>query len=104
MGQRGDKAETASGLPHRYVTRRTAGAVISLFERPATLQSRAHQGQRQVLVEPVLATDIPHRHDLDKHQVEAFRTGPRDEVVELLLVDAAQSNGVNLDRETRGFR
>src|SRR6202048_3048470 len=43
MGQRSDKAEPAAGLAHRYIARRTAGAVIGFVKRPTPLQPGAHQ-------------------------------------------------------------
>src|SRR5258708_472600 len=104
MGQRRDEAEPPPGLPHGDIPRRASSAVIALVERPAPLQSGTHQRQRQILVEPVLAADVTHRHDLDEHEVKALFAGPCDEVVELLLVDAAQRYGVDLTREPRGFR
>src|SRR5437763_12775266 len=45
MGQRRDKAEPPAGLAHGDVTRRAAGAVVAVIERPAALQAGAHQRQ-----------------------------------------------------------
>ena len=104
MGQRRDEAEPPSGLAHRHIARRPAGAVIGLVERPAPLQPGAHQRQRQVLVEPVLAADIAHRHDLDDDEVEPLIAAPGDEIVEFVLVDAAQRDRVDLDREPGPLR
>src|SRR6185437_1319453 len=68
-----------------------------LIQGPALAQAGAHQRQRQVLLEARLAADIAHRHDLDEDKVEAFLARPGDEPVELVLVDALEGDGVDLD-------
>ena len=99
MGERRDEAEPPAGLAHGEIARRAAGAVVGLVERPAPLQPRPHQRQRQILVEPRLAADLAHRHDLDEDEVEALLAAPGDEMVELVVVDAFERDGVDLDRE-----
>src|SRR5271167_1277917 len=88
MGQRGDETEPPTGLAHRDIARRSACAIVALVERPPPLQPGAYQRQRQILIEPVLAADIAHRHYLDDHEVETLFAGPGDEIIELILVDA----------------
>src|SRR5262249_59121343 len=63
-----------------------------------------NRGRRITRRGPFPPADVAHRHDLDKHQVEALLAGPCDEIVELFLVDPAQRHGVDLDREPGDFR
>jgi len=89
MGQRSDEAEPSTGLAHRDIARRSAGAIVALVERPPPLQPGAYQRQRQILIEPVFTADIAHRHNLDHHEVETLLAGPGHKIVELVLVDTA---------------
>src|SRR4029077_5788525 len=97
MGQRGDKAEPPAGFAHGDIARRSTGAIVTVVERPPPLQPGTNQRQRQILVEPVLAADIAHRHDLDYDEIETLFAGPSDEIVEFVFVDPAQRHGVDLD-------
>jgi pimeloyl-ACP methyl ester carboxylesterase len=56
------------------------------------------------LVEPVFAADIAHRHNFDDDEIEPLVAAPGDEIVEFLVVDAAQRDRVVLDRETGPLR
>ena len=66
----------------REVARRAAGAIVGLGQGQVLGDVGAHQRQRQVLVEPRLAADLAHRHDLDQRQVDAAAVAPADQLVE----------------------
>src|SRR5687768_16000224 len=98
VSHRGDKAEPAAGLGDLDVTRRTARAVRNVPNGPAVHESRAYDGQRQILVRAV-AVDLAERHRLDERQVVAAAMREADEVVELVLVDPLECHRVELDGE-----
>ncbi len=64
--------------------------------RPGAGKSGADQGERQVLLGAV-AVDLAERHGFDQSQIEPLGTGPGDHAVELVVVDALQSDHVDLD-------
>ncbi len=97
--QRRDEADPTPGLADRVVARRPTGAVVALLERPALLQLGADQRERQILLDPGLAADIAHRHDLDEDEVEAFLAAPGDQAIELVVIDALEGDRVDLDGE-----
>ena len=47
--------------------------------------------------------DLAHRHGLDQAQIEAVLAAPFDHVVDLVLVDALQRHGVDLDLKPGRF-
>ena len=69
-------------------------------ERPALRQPGADQRQGQILVGPV-AVDVAQGHGLDQGEIEALGPAPGDHPVELVLVDALERHGVDLDLEPR---
>ena len=100
---RRDEAEPAAGLLDAHVARRAAGPVVDVFQREALGQARAHDRQRQILVEPVVA-DVAERHHLDDGEVHAAAVRPGDEIAELVLVDALERDRVDLDLEAGRLR
>src|SRR3546814_20261223 len=52
-----------------------------------------------LLVDPGLATDVAHRHDLDHRHVVAAIAAPAQHVRELVLVHTLQRDGVDLHRQ-----
>ena len=75
--------------------------MVALLQGPALAELRAHHGERQVLIRAV-AVDLAERHGLDEGEVVAFGAAPGDEILDLVLVDAAQGHGVDLDPEAGG--
>ena len=103
MGQRSDEAKPAAGLLDPHVAGRPAGPVIDVLERVAIGEPGARQRQRQVLVEPGLAR-LAKRHHLDQRQVHAAAVRPGGHVGDLVLVDALERHGVDLDLQARLLR
>jgi len=100
VGERRDEAEPLAGLAHRDIARRPARAVVALVQGPALAQLRAHHGERQVLLGAV-AVDLAQGHGLDEGEVVALGRAPGDQVLDLVLVDAAQRHGVDFHPEAR---
>src|ERR1700693_2362686 len=96
MRERRDEAEPAAGLLHAHVARRTAGAVVDILERVAFAEPRPPHRERQILLEPAFA-DVAERHHLDQREIHATAVRPGYQVAELLLVDAFERHGVDLD-------
>ena len=46
-----------------------------------------------------IPTDVPHRHDLDEREIEASISGPADQIIEFIVVDALERHDVELDLE-----
>ena len=66
-------------------------------------EARAHDRQRQILVEAA-GLDLADRHHLDQRQIHAAAVRPVDQVAEFVLVDALERDGVDLDREPGRLR
>ena len=79
MGKRGDEAEPAAGLRNAHIARRPAGPIVDVVERVALGKPRAHERQRQILVEPAFA-DFAERHHLDQRQIHAAAVRPFEEL------------------------
>ena len=108
----GTVAVSIANVGVRYILDRPAVAGVIVGARLGVAQHIADNARvfgfelddaDYAMIEPVLATDIAHWHDLDHHEVETLFAGPRDEIIELILVDSAQRHGVDLDREASGL-
>jgi len=55
MRERSDEPEAAAGLRNVHVARRPAGPIIDVVEPVALGKPRAHERQRQILIEPPFA-------------------------------------------------
>ena len=86
-----------------HVARGPAGAVVDVVEREALGEPRAHDRERQILVEPALA-DIAERHHLDQREVHAAAMRPGDQLGELVLVDALERDRIDLDLQAGRLR
>ena len=99
VGQGRDEADAAAGLGDAGVAGGAAGALGGVGQGPAGVELGAEVAEGPVLVEAVLVAEVAHRHHLDEGEVEAAVAAPGDEAVELVLVDALERHGVDLDAE-----
>ncbi len=67
-------------------------------------QAVAQRGERQILIEPVVAADLAHRHHLDQRHLEASAGAPPHQIGDLVVVDAAKRHDVDLDPQTGSDR
>src|SRR5258708_38533592 len=104
MREWSDEAEMPARLPDPPIARWPAGSVIGLVKRPAALQPSPDDGKRQVLLETILAADVPHRHHLDEDEVEALVPRPLDQPVELVIIRPSQGDGVDLHSQPGSLR
>ena len=87
----------------RDITRRPAGAVVEIFECKAFGKPRAHERERQILVEAAFA-DLAERHHLDQREIHAAAVRPFDQIGEFVLVHALERDRVDLDLEAGRLR
>ena len=66
-------------------------------------EPRAHDRERQILVEPAFA-DLAERHHLDQRQIHAAAMRPFDQPRKFVLVDALERDRVDLDLQAGGLR
>src|SRR5262245_61918560 len=90
---RGDEADPATGFLDADVTRRTAGAVGNILERPSTHEAGPNDRQGQELIGPI-AVDVAERHGLDQGQIEAASVAEPDKVLDFILVHVLQGDRV----------
>src|SRR5690606_15118561 len=82
------------------IARRAARAMLALGQGPEPLELLAHHGEREVVID-ALALSLAEGHDLDQRHLVALRVRPFDEIGNLVLVEALQPDGVELDLEAR---
>jgi hypothetical protein len=97
MGERRDETDLLPGFFQTHIARRAAGALGQVGEGEGFGQMRAQVRQLPVLAQPVLVADIAHRHDLDEGQIHVARFAPLDQREQLVLVEALEGDGVDLD-------
>ena len=97
-----DEADPAAGFGDARVAGRAARVVGQVGQRPAPGELRTEFHQRQVVIGAV-GLDLAHRHGFYEGQIETALAAPGDEVVELVVVDAAQGDSVYLDRQPGVF-
>src|SRR3974377_378603 len=83
MGQRRYKTEPPAGFLDTDVPRRPASTIVDVFQRITLCQTRPHQGQRQVLVEPAFF-DVAERHHLDDCQIHATTVSPSKQIADFI--------------------
>eukprot|EP01026_Neomeris_dumetosa_P082791 TRINITY_DN95204_c0_g1_i1.p2 TRINITY_DN95204_c0_g1~~TRINITY_DN95204_c0_g1_i1.p2 ORF type:complete len:229 (-),score=11.83 TRINITY_DN95204_c0_g1_i1:73-759(-) len=104
MGQRRDETDAAAGLLTTHVPGRTAGLIIDILQGPPLPQFTAHHGERPILVDPVLAADIAHRHNLDEGQIISLAASPADKLMQLIIIHPFQRDSVDLHLQSGGLR
>ena len=74
-----------------------SSSVIALGE------PRAHERERQILIEAAFA-DFAERHHLDQRQIHAAAVRPLDQLRKFVIVDALERDRVDLDFQAGGLR
>ena len=97
MCQRGDESQLLSCFLDLDIARRTTGAERDIGQGKPFGQIGAYGGQRQILVQPVLASNIAHRHDFDNGHIESLLAAPGQHVTQFDIIHAAQRNSIDLD-------
>src|SRR5882724_7671148 len=68
--ERRDESQTSAGLGDTNISRRTAGAIITLLQSEVVGQAGANERQGQILIHAI-AVDLAERHGLDQREIEA---------------------------------
>src|SRR5688572_28374356 len=100
---RRDEAEPPARLADAHIAGRAARAVVELVERVALGETSADERKWQELID-ALRFDVDKRHDLDQGEVHAAAMRPFEEGFDLVLIDALQGDGVDLDGKPRLLR
>src|SRR5262249_31616217 len=102
MSERSNKSEPAAGFRNARIARRPTGPIIDLVKPITFGQPRAHERQRQILIEPAFAY-FAERHYFDQRQIHAAGMGPFEQAWKLVFVDVLERHCVDLDLEAGGL-